>query len=520
MALKNYAGFAEGFTGGLNAMGGIIDRKNKKDLQDETLTLSKEKFAFDQKTTTEELGIKKTSAEALSALNTIKANTAALQAQTAASNSETAGVKAATAAATEERKSDPNSPENRKIAAAIAQSEAQATASASRAKVNQANAESRVNEQNQMNNARLVNQMWEITGGDPEKIYSENELAAVSNIMDNLNGAGLFDLNVMMTDSHQNGQQAIQTFLTDLSSGQNVEMSPEVLTAMTSALGLRSSAAVGRVVDESFVNAPDWMKTGDYRVQRQGLYQVTSGDNSQISGQLYVMVADGDGNEYPYFPPLTSGRSMTTGKPVTLDFNQSVQAMAGQSHMMNAVTPRLKRIAREAKIKADFGSPKGNSGVVSFNETVEKKMAAYNAVATEGNGNNLDLLGISVPKNPDGSVNATAFKSAKTQLELRRAVEERILFKPPSTSDHKTIKELLTTQEELLRTAVVSSGEGNVSTTLGELLNRANTERLTPQAVSNLTGMFQLDKNGIPQPEKPKELQKYLRKMGWLGANE
>ena len=147
-------------------------------------------------------------------------------------------------------------------------------------------------------------------------------------------------------------------------------------------------------------------------------------------------------------------------------------------------------------------------------------MAAYNAVATEGNGNNLDLLGISVPKNPDGSVNATAFKSAKTQLELRRAVEERILFKPPSTSDHKTIKELLTTQEELLRTAVVSSGEGNVSTTLGELLNRANTERLTPQAVSNLTGMFQLDKNGIPQPEKPKELQKYLRKMGWLGANE
>jgi hypothetical protein len=297
-------------------------------------------------------------------------------------------------------------------------------------------------------------------------------------------------------------------------------MSPEVLTAMTSALGLRSSAAVGRAVDESFVNAPDWMKTGDYRVQRQGLYQVTSGDNSQLSGQLYVMVADGDGNEYPYFPPLTSGRSMTTGKPVTLDFDKGIQAMAGQAHMMNAVTPRLKRIAREAKIKANFGSPKGNSGVVKFNEAVEKKMTAYNAVATEGNGNNLDLLGISVPKNPDGSVNATAFKSAKSQMELRRAVEERMLFKPPSTSDHKTIKEFLTNQEELLRTAVVSSDEGDVSTTLGELLNRANTERLTPQAVSNLTGMFQLDENGIPQPENPQELQKYLRKMGWLGANE
>ena len=120
----------------------------------------------------------------------------------------------------------------------------------------------------------------------------------------------------------------------DMASGSNAEMTPELRAAFGGALGLNKSAAIGREIDESFVNAPDWMKGKGLRLKGQGLHEVGTSDGNNLSGTLYVLAEDSEGNSFPYFPPLTATRNFADNQPLNLEFGEASQVLAGTAHMI------------------------------------------------------------------------------------------------------------------------------------------------------------------------------------------
>ena len=462
------AGFADGFRSGFGLISDVKDRELKRD-QVEADEAYKKRQADDlAEYRKEDLRIKEAAQTSAAGLDALRFNTEQTRANTAALAAKTANKKALDA-------TNPESIDYMKGMSEIDENEAQT-----------ANYESQAAERNQklsMDKGALnVQEIANYTAQSDIQGLGPEELRRISALIDENSSQSSFNLGYLTSPQTARSMAAIQTYMGDMSSGSNPEMTPELRAAFGGALGLTKSAAIGREIDDSFVNAPDWMKSKGLRISGQGLHEVGTSDGKALSGTLYVLAEDADGNMYPYFPPLTAKRNFANNQPLDLEMGEAVQALAGTAHMIQQIGPKLGRDVRAAKIHTMYGGNKDFDAAVNAKLETIRKGIQSGATPTESIVNGLN-----------GMANATVSEKlsmTKTD-EYRRAIEHDILFGPTDdTSEQFKIQEWFESTSSALAGAPVPKGVDAAN--LGELMNRSNSS-FNYQNASILQGYYNED---------------------------
>ena len=462
------AGFADGFRSGFGLISDVKDRELKRD-QVEADEAYKKRQADDlAEYRKEDLRIKDAAQTSSAGLDALRLGNEQLRAQTAALEAETANKKANDA-------TNPESIDYMKGMSEIAENEAQ-----------EDNYESQAAERNQklsMDQGALnVQEIANYTAQSDIQGLGPEELRRISALIDENSSQSSFNLGYLTSPQTARSMAAIQTYMGDMSSGSNPEMTPELRAAFGGALGLTKSAAIGREIDDSFVNAPDWMKNKNLRISGQGLHEVGTSDGKALSGTLYVLAEDADGNMYPYFPPLTAKRNFANNQPLDLEMGEAVQALAGTAHMIQQIGPKLGRDVRAAKIHTMYGGNK------DFDAAVNAKLETIRKGIQSGASPKESLLA-----GMNGMANASVSEKlsmTKTD-EYRRAIEHDILFGPTDdTSEQFKIQEWFESTSSALAGAPVPKGVDAAN--LGELMNRSNAS-FNYQNASILQGYYNED---------------------------
>jgi len=462
------AGFADGFRSGFGLISDVKDRELKRD-QVEADEAYKKRQADDlAEYRKEDLRIKEAAQTSAAGLDAIRLNTEQTRANTAALAAKTANKKALDA-------TNPESIDYMKGMSEIAENEAQRD-----------NYESQAAERNQklsMDQGALnVQEIANYTAQSDIQGLGPEELRRISALIDENSSQSSFNLGYLTSPQTARSMAAIQTYMGDMSSGSNPEMTPELRAAFGGALGLTKSAAIGREIDDSFVNAPDWMKSKNLRISGQGLHEVGTSDGKALSGTLYVLAEDADGNMYPYFPPLTAKRNFANNQPLDLEMGEAVQALAGTAHMIQQIGPKLGRDVRAAKIHTMYGGNK------DFDAAVNAKLETIRKGIQSGASPKESLLA-----GMNGMANASVSEKlsmTKTD-EYRRAIEHDILFGPTDdTSEQFKIQEWFESTSSALAGAPVPKGVDAAN--LGELMNRSNAS-FNYQNASILQGYYNED---------------------------
>jgi len=462
------AGFADGFRSGFGLISDVKDRELKRD-QVEADEAYKKRQADDlAEYRKEDLRIKEAAQTSAAGLDALRFNTEQTRANTAALAAKTANKKALDA-------TNPESIDYMKGMSEIDENEAQT-----------ANYESQAAERNQklsMDKGALnVQEIANYTAQSDIQGLGPEELRRISALIDENSSQSSFNLGYLTSPQTARSMAAIQTYMGDMSSGSNPEMTPELRAAFGGALGLTKSAAIGREIDDSFVNAPDWMKSKGLRISGQGLHEVGTSDGKALSGTLYVLAEDADGNMYPYFPPLTAKRNFANNQPLDLEMGEAVQALAGTAHMIQQIGPKLGRDVRAAKIHTMYGGNK------DFDAAVNAKLETIRKGIQSGASPKESLLA-----GMNGMANATVSEKlsmTKTD-EYRRAIEHDILFGPTDdTSEQFKIQEWFESTSSALAGAPVPKGVDAAN--LGELMNRSNAS-FNYQNASILQGYYNED---------------------------
>ncbi|MDE0917309.1 MAG: hypothetical protein OSA04_03275 [Flavobacteriales bacterium] len=429
---------------------------------------------------------------------------------------ETANISATTAQTKSDRLNDPNSPESKKLIADIASQEA-ATAS-SVASTNKTVQETDVAEgNNRATEAAIL----------IDDVFTKSKSAsgrASNSLSDDLNAAydgtkgTILSMGTMLSDTRVAGEQAVNVYIQDLQAGLEPEMSSQVKQAFSESLGLNDSKALGRQVTDEFKNAPVWMHNKGLIIKSQGLWNVQADAKQNLSGQLYVFVEDKDGNEYPYFPPLTANRNNLNNKPLNLTLTEAVQATAAVAHMGNAIRPLLKPLAKQARIQKLYGNRTGDNGEEEFQTRVSSYLET-NRKAIQNGDNTYNMIGMDVDMSelPAGTV------LSETQVAtMKNNIEERMLFGSKHITDQDRVAEWLESTTTNLKSAPFSPAKEvdpkkpkrrneapETPSNLGALVPEG---KWSPRLVSELQGYY--DENN--EIEDQAGLTALLTEKGWI----
>ena len=316
----------------------------------------------------------------------------------------------------------------------------------------------------------------------------------------------------------------VSRYLQTVAQGGDPTMSPQVARSFSRALKLKDTAAMGRTIDESFENAPDHLKDGNYVVVDMGLYQpkLVSDPNAQvnipmrapaanqIAGQLYVIAENTTtGDREPYFAPITDNRTTVGGQASTFTIDEIAKVSASQIQMREQLAPIVRQRTREAKILTKFGDiGKMDSGVEAFNNTVNQELDRI-IRGLQGGGT---PSGLSLLVNPEMAAELRGEQLSPSQTNmLRQAIEDNILFGTTATPPQLEVGQWLqNTKAELQDVPLPSAPKGSKyqrdatfvmgerergskeARTLGDLIN---IDELPEETVSKLNGLFDAEGN-------------------------
>ena len=467
------AGFSEGFRGGLDLWGDVKDRELRRD----TLEADKD---YKEKTGTdlaayraEDLRIKDATQKSAAGLAELRASTAQQQALNAGVSSEAALLNAETASVKAKNETNPESIDYKKGLSEISENNAQ-----------EENYRSQADERDQKINreqgALNVQEIYNYAQASQTNGLGPEDYQRISSLIDENDSQSSFNLGYLTSPQTARSMAAIQTYMGDMASGSNSEMTPELRAAFGGALGLNKSAAIGREIDETFVNAPDWMKGKGLRLKGQGLHEVGTSDGTNLSGTLYVLAEDSEGNAFPYFPPLTATRNFADNQPLNLEFGEASQVVAGTAHMINKIAPAISRDVRAAKIHTMYGGNKDfDAAVTARLETVRKGIQSGASPTQSALYENV-------------GVGTVSEKLAFTKTdEYRRDIEHELLFGPTDdTTEQFKIADWFDQTSSALSSAPLP--EGIEAANLGDLMSQRKAE-FNYQNASILQGYYDED---------------------------
>ena len=191
----------------------------------------------------------------------------------------------------------------------------------------------------------------------------------------------LFDVGIAIDPETFATQEGLAKQVQSLQQNGKVEGSA-VLKAMNLMLNQTNSYGVGETIDETYQNAPEWMRNGEYTIASKEFIDVRMNQASSdgqsgpsLSGKILVTAKDRKGNEVMYVAPATEGRE-GTGAQVSLDTGELLQGFAGYMTYANAMrqyAPRIKRLKAEAL----FTDARGNYDAAAYSNAVSSVKSAY-----------------------------------------------------------------------------------------------------------------------------------------------
>lgn len=521
MARQTNSAFADAFQKGFGLAGNVADRElKKKQIADanEQARLDREfevkKENNLQEYRAEDLGIKKQTQKDTHELAVLNAGIKNIEAQTASTKANTANLKA-------EQLLDPNSVESRLKETEIA--EKQSTIDKRKQETDKLQMQ-----QKRLSAAVNVSNLYDYVN-NANGMYSTEQLAEIEKMYQANKGAGMFNLGTVAADIHQQSGQIIGTFFQDMANGVDVELTPKVARAFTTALGIDSSAAVGRRIDETFVNAPDHLKNGNYVVRSQGLHSgkavtnmvTTNGQQSpqsSLTGEVWVEVENvNDPNDVQfYLAPLSESRSVKSSESLNLSLDDVAQASAATSHFLQNVGSAIKPAVKQARIKAKYGDDSGDNGVEKFEQAVAKILES-NRKAIQNGANVSSLFGVD---EEFAKLTGEQQLSEAEMAKMKNNIEERLLFGVQSIPTQTRVKEFLDTAKTSLMSQTVPMPTGQTrngkqvmkNVTLGQVIK---SEQWTDKLTVNLNGYFDVDQNGQAFLKDEQAFIAEMKRLGW-----
>ena len=319
------------------------------------------------------------------------------------------------------------------------------------------------------------------------RALSGDDLSRVESLVQENKGT-LFDIESMVDYVSQNSAQEILAFNQELAQGGSPQMSDAATEAYSRTLGIGKTAAVGRLVDDTFTNAPDYMKDGSHVVSGQGLYRVegvsaAGGSAPTATATMYVNVLNQKtGEVYPYFPPLTPGRTPFSTEPLNIPLEQANPAAMAGGYMATQVGPVIKPVVRQARIQRIFGDQeKRTDGVAEFNKAVDDRLKIVRQ-AIQGGGNPSAYV---IYMNKAEASSLLGKQLTEQQVaEIRMRIEDNLLFGTTRTPPQQFVREWLeSTSSDINEISVTGLRDQGFEFT-DENLNKKDRGQFTQQEVT------------------------------------
>ena len=208
--------------------------------------------------------------------------------------------------------------------------------------------------------------------------------AGVQAIMERLSES-MFDTGVLTSEMLATTSDQVRQTLQDASQGGEINQAA-ISNALNIMLRSSNDIGIGNVVDETYVNAPEFMRdgSGSYKITGKEILDLQLGpDGQNISGSVLVTVSDGSG-EFYYTAPATEGRNGASPSGVNMNIEELVQGFGGYMTMANSYRkhkPTIQRIQREAKYK----DRNGRYDAAAYQQKVAEIKSNHRKTVTDGN---------------------------------------------------------------------------------------------------------------------------------------
>lgn len=208
--------------------------------------------------------------------------------------------------------------------------------------------------------------------------------AGVQAIMERLSES-MFDTGVLTSEMLATTSDQVRQTLQDASQGGEINQAA-ISNALNIMLRSSNDIGIGNVIDETYVNAPEFMRdgSGSYKITGKEILDLQLGpDGQNISGSVLVTVSDGSG-EFYYTAPATEGRNGASPSGVNMNIEELVQGFGGYMTMANSYRkhkPTIQRIQREAKYK----DRNGRYDAAAYQQKVAEIKSNHRKTVTDGN---------------------------------------------------------------------------------------------------------------------------------------
>ena len=509
MAVRNYGGFGQGLAQGFGLVQGIYDRQDRKDLAERQLEAD---AARDEATARyrqqDLLGNQQYREDQAQRASDERIATAGFRRQSLQHDAADQARDDKQDADELAWKKNPNNPTNQNATANLIAAERERDRDIAYA--------GRVNKAGALN--KIYNYYQSGTEATPE------QLAEISELMTETEGS-MFDAAEMVSFVNQRAGQEIQAFTQQLATGVETQMSPTLTRAVDRSMGISKTAALGKRVDDTFVNAPAYMKDGNHTIVGQMLYKVNatqgqpvapgSQPDVDVTGTMAVLARnERTGKTFPYFPEITDKRAPYQTEAAVFKFGEAAQGTMAGAYMNAEVGPKIKPLARRSRILTRFGDPeKRTDGTAAFNQAVDEQVKIVRQAIQGGGSPSAYVMYVS------GDEAAPMLNKTMTEQQVamvRSRVEDNLLFDtvatPPQqfvndwlnqTSQDLSALDITSLKEQRTFTAAHSNLQDADKITLGDLVDFSNA---SPQVISNYAGIV----------ENPRQLAAYLKEMGFI----
>ena len=342
-------------------------------------------------------------------------------------------------------------------------------------------------------------------------IEQENALTAIANIDNHLKfhkgrgtqpdmallnelisqTSGRFDLNKVLGAEYQSNLTNLSAGITDLLGNPNttyedINQDTRILMGMDAITQSGSGAMIGRVLDDTWTNAPDAYKDGKHTVVNREAINISIDEGSSeqgeqqlnLSSDVLVTVEDEQGELFSYIAPLTDGRDPSSNVRMQIPLNQFLDGVAGSAVLVNTMQEDFAPFIRQAKIE-DMGGQKAfqeqvNSQLESILDTKEKYPSSRTYFSNKKNTelSTADIQRIAESRALGFGKSGTSYRESATRqaLEVKTTLAPELgYYKLPDADNNPKIPASLT-DGEALRLAATFNDEGKPSTDTNDLL--------------------------------------------------
>lgn len=239
--------------------------------------------------------------------------------------------------------------------------QAQLTAAETAQANNQAEIDARLKLEKDQDAMNAISQLDQVIK-TAQRTGTQPDLAVVNELLERTEGTK-YDLTVALGKEYQNNIANLTNVLsTQLNNGDFDPTDPRVEMGADALVNAQGGDMIGKTIDDSFANAPDELKNGQYKViSREATnIQIKEGSHDDLlggSGPPELMVsmdvlvtAEGpDGQIVHYIAPMTENRTGSSSEPVQIGATDLFDGLGGTAVLIDYLNTNMADPIKSAK---------------------------------------------------------------------------------------------------------------------------------------------------------------------------